>query len=369
MVFRVGVKYMASIYIHIPFCRSICSYCDFTKVLYNKELVIPYLEKLESEIDDFYDREVVDTLYIGGGTPSVLSEYELERLKEIIERFTLAEDCEFTFECNIEDIDERLLVDLRDLGVNRLSIGIESFDKDKLAFMNREITFDEACEKINLARSMGFNNINVDLMYGIPYERVKDLKKDLNLFLKLNPNHISTYSLIIEDHTMCKIREDENIKEEEELKMYNYIVDRLEKAGFVHYEVSNFAKPGNESRHNLRYWNNEEYYGFGLGASGYIKGFRYENTKIFDEYLLGNYKANEHLVSKVEMMENELMLALRKKEGISLQAFFDKYEVNLQDVFPVKPLIKNKELIYKDGYIFINPKYIYVMNEILLKLI
>jgi len=360
---------MASIYIHIPFCRSICSYCDFAKVLYNKELIIPYLEKLESEIDDFYDKEEVDTLYIGGGTPSSLSEYELERLKSIIEKFNISEDCEFTFECNIEDIDQRLLVDLKDMGVNRLSIGIESFDKDKLAFMGREVTFDEAEEKICMARSLGFDNINIDLMYGIPYERVKDLKKDLNLFLKLEPDHISTYSLIIEDHTLCRVREDENIKEEEEAKMYAYIENKLEKSGYEHYEISNYARKGRRSRHNVKYWNNEEYYGFGLGAAGYIKGFRYENTKSFDEYLLGRYKANEHLVSKVEMMENELMLALRKTEGICLQEFFDKYEVNLQDVFPVKPLIKNRELIYKDGYIFINPKYIYVMNEILLKLI
>ncbi len=360
---------MASIYIHIPFCKTICSYCDFTKVLYNRELVIPYLDELQNEIDDLYEKEEVETIYVGGGTPSCLSRDELERLADIIKSFTLKSGCEFTFECNIDDISEELLKDLKDMGVNRLSIGIESFDEDKLAFMNRSITFDEAKRKIDLAKSLEFDNINVDLMYGIPYERAKDLRKDLGLFLKLEPTHISTYSLIIEEHTMCKVREDENIKEEEEQKMYCYIKDKLEKTGFNHYEVSNFALPGYESKHNLCYWNNQEYYGFGLGASGYIKGFRYENTKSFSKYLEGNYKENEHLVSKVEMMENELMLALRKMKGINLQEFFDKYEVNLQDVFPVKPLIKNKELIYKDGYIFINPKYIYVMNEILLKLI
>lgn len=360
---------MASIYIHIPFCRSICSYCDFTKVLYNKELVGPYLEALESEIDDAYEKEEVNTLYIGGGTPSSLSEYELECLKEILSKFNLSDNCEFTFECNIEDIDDRLLYDLKEMGVNRLSIGIESFNKCKLDFMNRMSNYKDVKEKIDLARASGFDNINVDLMYGIPYEKLKDLKKDLNLFLKLEPDHISTYSLIIEDHTLCKIREDENIREEEEAKMFNYITKKLKKCGFVHYEVSNFAHPGFESKHNLVYWNNEEYYGFGLGASGYIKGFRYENTRSFDEYLLKNYRSNEQLVGKQEMMENEVMLGLRKMEGINLQEFFDKYEVNIQDVFPVKPLLKNKELIYKDGYIFINPKYIYVMNEILLKLI
>lgn len=360
---------MASIYIHIPFCRSICSYCDFAKVLYNKELIVPYLEHLASEIEDLYEREEVDTLYIGGGTPSCLSEFEMQKLIDIVKTFKFAEDYEFTFECNIEDIDERLLYDLKDMGVNRLSIGIESFNKAKLDFMNRSTTFKDAEEKMRLARKLGFNNINLDLMYGIPYEKFKDLRKDVSLFLKLNPEHISTYSLIIEDHTMCKVREDENICEEEEVKMYSYIDTKLKKSGYDHYEISNFAKKGYASRHNLQYWNNQEYYGFGLGASGFIKGFRYENTRSLDEYLKDNYKDQEHLVSTQEMMENEVMLGLRKIKGINLQEFFDKYEVNLQDVFPVKPLIRNKELIYKDGYIFINPKYIYVMNEILLKLI
>jgi len=360
---------MTSVYIHIPFCKSICAYCDFTKILYNGKYVTPYLESLAKDIEDSYEKEEVGTLYIGGGTPSCLSEKELKRLEEIIKCFNFTEHYEFTFECNVEDISLDLLSILKNMGVNRLSIGIESFNKQKLEFMNRKSVFSEVNDKIKLARSFGFNNINLDLMYGIPNEKMKDLKKDLKHILKLNPEHISTYSLIIEEHTMCKVREDENIDPELEIKMYNYINKKLFKKGFVHYEISNFAKSGFESKHNLVYWNNEEYYGFGIGASGYIKGFRYENTKNIDEYNLGNYRATENLISKTEMMENEIMLGLRKMEGINLQKFFDKYEVNLQDVFPVKPLIKNKELIYKDGYIFINPKYIYVMNEILLKMI
>lgn len=360
---------MTSIYIHIPFCKSICSYCDFTKILYNPGVTIPYLEKLKSEIEDSYEKEPIKTLYIGGGTPSVLNEKERAKLKEIISLFDMSKIAEFTYECNIEDIDDDLLYFLKDIRVNRLSIGIESFDKCKLDFMNRKVDFKDAEHKIALVRSYGFDNINLDLMYGIPNETMRTLKKDLKYLLKLNPEHISTYSLIIEEHTMCKIRNDDNIDPELEVKMYDYIERKLKKKGYKHYEVSNFGKEGFTSKHNLTYWNNEEYYGFGLGASGYIKGFRYENTKSLDEYLLGKYKTVENLVSKTEMMENEVMLGLRKMEGINLQEFFDKYEVNIQDVFPVKPLIKNKELIYKNGYIFINPKYIYVMNEILLKLI
>lgn len=330
---------------------------------------MPYLKALSNEIDDAYDGELVETIYIGGGTPSVLNERELAELNSIIEKFDLSETVEFTFECNIGDIDEVLLGILRKFGVNRLSIGIESFDSDKLAFMNRSSDFASAKDKIELARKYGFDNINLDLMYGIPGERLRTLKKDLDLVLKLEPEHISTYSLIIEDYTICKIREDENIAPEEEVKMYEYIISKLQKKGYEHYEVSNFSKPGFKSKHNMTYWNNEEYYGFGLGAAGYVKGFRYENTKSIDGYLNGDYKLEENLVSKKAMMEYEVMLGLRKMEGINLQTFYDKYEVNIQDVFPVKPLIRNRELIYKDGYIFINPKYIYVMNEILLKLI
>lgn len=360
---------MSSVYIHIPFCKSICSYCDFAKIIYNEEQVIPYLNSLALEIEDAYGKEEINTLYIGGGTPSSLSDAGFDALSQILNKFNLAPNAEFTFECNIEDVSETLLIRLKELGVNRLSIGIESFNAEKLKFMNRKSEFSDVSKKISLARMYGFNNINLDLMYGIPNETYKDLKKDLKMFLKLNPEHISTYSLIIEEHTMCKVREDENIDPEIEIKMYEYIRKKLKKKGYIHYEISNFAHPGYESKHNLVYWNNEEYYGFGLGASGYINGFRYENTHSINSYIDGNYKLEESLISKSETMENEIMLGLRKIKGINLQEFYDKYGINLQDAFPVKPLIKSKELIYENGYIRINPKYIYVMNEILLKLI
>ena len=360
---------MSSAYIHIPFCKSICSYCDFAKIIYKEDQVEPYLNSLASEIEDAYGKEEVNTLYIGGGTPSSLDSSGLDKLANIIKKFNLASDLEYTFECNIEDITAELLQKLSEMGVNRLSIGIQSFNEGKLKFMNRSASFKDVEAKIALARMHGFNNVNLDLMYGIPWETFRDLKKDLKLFLKLNPEHISTYSLIIENHTVCKVREDENIDPEVEIKMYEYIRRKLKNKGYIHYEISNFARPKRESRHNLVYWNNQEYYGFGLGAAGYINGFRYENTRSITDYIAGNFRNEESLISKSETMENEIMLGLRKIKGINLQDFYDKYGVNLQDAFPVKPLIRSKELIYENGYIKINPKYIYVMNEILLKLI
>lgn len=363
------MKKIKSVYIHIPFCNSICSYCDFCKVVYNHDWIKPYFEKLESEVDNSYMGEEIETLYIGGGTPSCLSLEELKKLFQIIDKFHKSKTIEFTFECNLNDIEEEKFQFLYNQGVNRLSIGIESFDEEKLEFMKRESNWKEAKKKIKQLRRIGFKNINVDLMYAIPKETIKVLKKDLKKFVKLKPEHISTYSLIIEKNTLVGLNKIKPIEEEHDFKMYHTIGKKLKKKGYIHYEISNFAKKGYESHHNLTYWNNDEYYGFGVGASGFVEAIRYENTKSLTEYLKGNFISSKSLMSKVDNMENELILGFRKLEGINLEKFFEKYEENMQNIFPIKPLIKNGDLIYKNGRVYINPKKLYVMNEILLKLI
>lgn len=360
---------MESVYIHIPFCKSICSYCDFCKMLYNGSWVTQYLNALIEEIKDKYDGEVIKTLYIGGGTPSSLSLKDLKYLFEIVKQFNLTELEEFTFECNLNDLNEELLQFLLDNGVNRLSIGIESFNEDKLKFMERHHTFLEAEEKFKLMRKMGFNNINIDLIYGIPGETLKDLKKDLELFLKLEPDHISTYSLIVEDNTKIGINGVIPIPEELDASMYEEICEKLDMKRYEHYEVSNFAKKGKKSKHNLKYWNNEEYYGFGLGAAGYTNGVRYENTRSLTEYINGKRRKKEEILSIEDKMYNELMLSFRKMEGINLKDFFIKYGVNMQEVFDLHEVLKNEELIVDGEYIYVNPEYIYVMNEILVKIL
>ncbi len=358
-----------TVYIHIPFCNNICSYCDFCKVVYNPEWVEAYFKRLEEEIDNAYMGEELETLYIGGGTPSSLNIEELEKLFKILKKFKKSKDIEFTFECNINDLEEDKLRFLYKNGVNRLSVGIESFDEDKLKFMKRECDFKIARESINLARKIGFQNINLDLMYAIPNETLKVLKKDLSKLLKLKPEHISTYSLIIEKNTLVGLNKIQPIEEEKDAREYEVICKILKKNGYEHYEVSNFAKKSYKSKHNLTYWNNQEYYGFGCGASGFVAAIRYENTKSLTEYLKGNFISSKALMGKVDNMENELILGLRKLEGISLEEFYDKYEENMQNIFPIKPLVKSGELIFKDGRIFIDPKKLYVMNEILIKLI
>lgn len=356
-----------AIYIHIPFCKTICSYCDFCKFIYNEKWVYVYLKALKNEINDRYMGEKIRTIYIGGGTPSALSTQEIKKLLDMLKVIDTSSLEEFTFECNIGDITEELLLLLKNYKVNRLSIGIESFDKKNLEFMERSNDFKDTKEKIKLCRKLGFNNINLDLMYALPGESIKTLKRDLELFLELKPEHISTYSLILEKHTKAYVKDVSYIEEELDYDMYNLICNTLSSAN--HYEVSNFAVKGYESKHNLVYWNNEEYYGFGLGASGYIDDVRYTNTKSLKDYLLGNFVKSREILGKKEKMDYEIMLGLRKLEGINIAKFFEKYQVDIEKEYNLEPLLKSKELIKKRGYIYINPIYIYIMNEILLKII
>ena len=235
--------------------------------------------------------------------------------------------------------------------------------------MKRSNSFEDTLNKINLCRTFNFNNINVDLIYGIPKEKISTLKKDLKLLLKLNVEHISTYSLIIEDNTMIGINKMMPIEEELDEEMYRIICETLKKNNYKHYEISNFAKEGYESLHNINYWLNNNYYGFGLSSHGYIGNIRYENTKNINKYINGDYVLSEQLLSNKDDMDNTIMLGFRLIDGINLNDFFDRYNINLQEVYDIKKLLEEKKLLYKDGYLKINPKYLYVMNEILIQII
>lgn len=360
---------MRSVYIHIPFCKSICSYCDFCKFFYDKKWAHEYLVRLKEEIEDFYLNDEIKSIYIGGGTPSSLGLEEIKYLLELTKKFKKTTSLEFTFECNLSDINEEFLKLLKQYGVNRLSIGIQSFHPKLLKILGREHTFTEALEKMNLIRTYGFKNVNLDLIYAIPTETKKDLLQDLKLFLKLAPDHISTYSLMIEPHTMLFQKNMTPTSEELDAEMYKLIYKTLKKKKYLHYEVSNFAKENKESRHNLTYWNNEEYYGFGVSASGYLENIRYTNTKNLTEYLKGNTNPNREILSKQDIMDNEMMVGLRKRKGICVSAFEEKYHVVMEKVYPIKPLLKNGDLKLKNGYLFLPFEKVYVMNEILLKMI
>ncbi len=360
---------MKSVYIHIPFCQSICSYCDFCKVFYNPKWAHEYLLCLKDEIQDHYMGEEISSIYIGGGTPSCLNETQLKYLMSLTNLFHKKENIEFTFECNINDITEEKLKILKEANVNRLSIGIESFNEKKLILMGRNHTFESAQEKIQLARKYGFHNINVDLIYGFFNETKKDLLEDIKKVWKLNPEHISTYSLILSEHTLLHVNKIPAIDDDLDREFYDEIVKFLKKKKYIHYEVSNFAKKGYESYHNLRYWNNEEYYGFGLSASGYIDKIRYTNTYNLTKYLNHEFAKTQELLTSQDILDNEIMLGLRKTKGINIKEFEKKYHRPIEECYPILPLLKNKELKKKNGYLFISPDKLYIMNEILIKLI
>lgn len=349
-----------SIYIHIPFCSNICSYCDFCKMFYNEKMVNNYLYELDKEINSKYKKETIETLYIGGGTPSCLNIEQLKTLFLTIKKINFAPNIEFTFECNI-DIDYEKLKFLYDNGVNRLSFGVQTFNKEFLKFLNRDNVNVE--ETIKMAKNIGFNNINVDLMYAFPNETLNDLNKDIKQFLRLDIQHISTYSLIIEPHTKLYVDKVENIDEDLDRKMYDLICKKLKK--YDHYEISNFAIKGFYSKHNLTYWNNLNYYGFGLGASGYIDNIRYDNTRNIKKYLEGKYISTYDVLDKNSTIENEFILGLRKIKGINICNFNKKYG----NIFyaNVNRLIKEGKLINDGEYIYI--KDIYTSNRVLVDFI
>lgn len=356
-----------SIYIHIPFCDSICSYCDFCKVFYNHDLVLKYLDSLKKEVLSLYKGEVINTLYIGGGTPSVLSIDELSVLFDIVGVFNLSSNCEFTFECNIESINFDKLDFLYKRGVNRLSIGVQTFNLKFLKLLNRNHTVDLVINKINDAKKIGFNNINIDLMYALPGESLDDLNNDLNMFLKLGVNHISTYSLILEEHTKLYVDGVQSISEDLDRQMYDLICKRLGDNGFNHYEISNFSLAGYESKHNLVYWNNQNYYGFGCGASGYLCDIRYENTRSLNKYIDGFFRLNEEYIDLNTKIENEFILGFRKINGINIVDFNKKYGNIFNSI--INKLIGEGKLINDGVSIYINPEYLYISNSILVNFI
>lgn len=359
---------MKSVYMHIPFCKSICSYCDFAKMFYNEALALSYLEELSNEVNNYYKQDRLETIYIGGGTPSILSKKELNKLFSITNKLNIEPNYEFTIEANIADINEDFLKLCKNNKVNRLSIGIETINDKFYKFLNRENNMEDIKSKILLAKKY-FSNINIDLMYAFPNETMEDLKCDLDFFKSLDVEHISIYSLIIEENTKLYIDGIKPISEELDREMYYYIIDYLENIGYKHYEISNFSKKGLESRHNLNYWNNLNYYGFGLGASGYIENTRYTNTRGINSYLQGNYRIYEEKLDKNKMMEEELICGLRKMKGINEKTFKEKFSIDIRDVFNIDDLINKGLLIEEDNYIYIPKDKLYVSNNILLNFI
>lgn len=354
------------VYIHIPFCHNICSYCDFAKIYYQEKYVKEYLKSLKKEILTRYSNEIVKAIYIGGGTPTSLNALDLEELLSITNIFNKNKTCEFTVESNIELDIEKIKI-LKKYKVNRISLGVQSFNDKILKILNRTHKEEDIIKTIKILKENNFDNINIDLIYGVT-DDINIVKKDIDKVIGLNISHISCYSLIIEDNTMLKINKFKSIDEEVEYDMYKYIEKKLIENGYNHYEISNYAKSNKESIHNINYWNNGAYYGFGLGAVSYINNYRIFNTRNINKYIEGLYQKEKLYEDKKVQMETDIMLGLRKLEGINLDKFYLKYGKKVDEVFNIEELLNDKYLIIKDNYLKINKEYIYISNEILLQI-
>lgn len=327
------------IYVHIPFCKQKCYYCDFISYCNKDDKIEPYIKTLIKEIEMQNIKSNINTIYIGGGTPSYIDSKYITEIMDKIKKKNVIENVEITIEVNPGTVTKGKLEDYKNSGINRLSIGLQTANNKLLKQIGRIHNYEEFLETYKIAREVGFNNINVDLILGLPNQRIQDLKNSLDEVIKLSPEHISVYSLIIEDGTPIKTQI-ENGKlqlpdEETERNMYWYVKNTLELNGYKHYEISNFAKNGYESKHNMNCWNQDEYIGFGISAHSYRNITRYSNTDNINEYIR-NIKSDSpeknriiHEVQKLEDTEKEFMLlGLRKIDGVSISEFKDRFGDN-----------------------------------------
>ena len=369
------------LYIHIPFCNKVCPYCDFNKMVASDDLKEKYIKALikESKIKNIskYD---LSTLYIGGGTPSSLKMDLLEMLfSSLNEEINLEKLEEFTFECNPEDIHKDLLNLLKKYHVSRLSIGIQTLNKNLQKEIKRVFDEEKLSTVVELIKTFGFTNYSFDLMYGFLNQTISDIKLDVDKLVSYNPTHISIYSLIVEDHTIFgKLKQDGLVLEASDdlqANQYLFIIDYLEKLGYYQYETSNFARPGFKSKHNLIYWNHEDYLCLGTGASSFIDDVRSVTTTRIHEYIdsLKNNKlpfVESELLDFEDLTDEFVMMALRKNEGVDTKLFEELFGVDIFEYYPnINYLLDNNIIEQRGKFLAIKKEFRYVANSVIVKFI
>lgn len=372
---------MLGLYIHIPFCHSICPYCDFCKSVSNENKQKEYVKALCTEMKiKNIDNYSFNTVYIGGGTPSSLPLKLLEiLLEELNKTINLKNLKEFTIEVNPQDINEELVKLFSKYHITRVSIGVQTFVPKLQNLINRFITKEELIEKIRLLNQYQITNINIDLIYAIPTQNMKDVDYDLSIVTKLNISHISYYSLILEEHTvfyhLYKQKKLHLISEDLEAKMYHHICNFLKKNKFNRYETSNFSKKGYRSIHNLIYWNCDEYLSLGASGSSYYNHCRFTTTYNINNYIKGAEINKIELEEKNELSQQDeehemIILGLRKRNGINIKKFYQKFARTIFDAFPnINHLIEEGSLKLNNNQLYIPDKYVYITNHIILKII
>lgn len=340
------MKKSMELYLHIPFCARKCAYCDFLSFPQRENVQNQYVDRLIEEITTagagFRDTTVC-SVFVGGGTPSIIASGQIRRIMDAVrENFNMEPDAEISMEANPGTVTEEKLLDYRAAGINRLSFGLQSADNEELRALGRIHTYEEFLESFGLARKCGFSNINVDLMSALPGQTVESWIETLNKVISLEPEHISAYSLIIEEGTPFfeKYGEErgEGIlpDEDDEREMYHRTKTVLWEHGYERYEISNYARPGKECRHNVGYWTGVPYLGLGLGASSYVDGCRFCNTSDLQEYLGGGMgkRCEEQVLTEQDMQEEFFFVGLRLVKGVSLKQFEERFGVSADSVYP-----------------------------------
>jgi oxygen-independent coproporphyrinogen-3 oxidase len=369
------------LYFHIPFCVQKCLYCDFnSKPKTSEDLVQAYLNSLKKEIEvksQSVKEYIIDSIFIGGGTPTYISCMQLcDLLKQIKSSFNIDKNCEISCEANPGTVDFEKLKMMKESGINRLSIGLQSADDTILKQIGRIHNFNEFLTCYTEARSAGFNNINIDIMFGLPNQTLNTLKGTLDAILKLNPEHISAYSLILEEETpLYEMNLNKKLKlpdEDEEEEMYEYSIERLKKNGLEQYEISNFSKEGKECRQNLKYWSCDEYLGFGVSAHSYLNSVRWGNIANINEYIKKSSNENEIIESKEELTEEDkisefMFMNLRKTKGVPIQEFLNRFNKSIFEVYgEIIEKYKKLNLInLTENYVFLTTKGIEISNTIM----
>lgn len=378
------MKKELELYIHIPFCVKKCRYCDFLSAPAEEAVQSAYVNALLAEIGEYEepeDQEVV-TVFFGGGTPSVLPGKEIGRiLSALKEKFVFAEDTEISLEANPGTLDEEKLSCYREAGINRLSLGLQSAKREELQMLGRIHTYETFLESMNLARKAGFSNLNVDLMSALPGQTAASWEETLKKVISLHPEHISAYSLIIEEGTPFYEEYARDVKrrdlgekpeflpsEEEERFLYQRTQELLSEAGYERYEISNYAQKGKECRHNVGYWRRRNYVGFGLGAATLLNPVRYKNTDCLDDYLAGDFSKKEFLVlTKDNQIEETMFLGLRMREGVSKETFLKTFSCPLNVVYgrELEKLKKEGLIAETETHVFLTEKGVDVSNYVL----
>ncbi|HCK88983.1 MAG TPA: coproporphyrinogen III oxidase [Erysipelotrichaceae bacterium] len=357
-----------SMYLHVPFCRTICSYCDFCHTVYRRERAEAWLNALK---EDLSSRKIPassqKTVYIGGGTPTCLDADLLDRLLSMLD-FCVGENCEYTAEVNPETLDQEKAQIMAAHGITRASIGFQTDNPRLLKMMNRHHTAETVRESMELLRENGIADISLDLMYSLPEQTMEDLKQAVHTAVSFDPDHLSLYSLTIEKNTVFGKKGFQSLDEDTEADMYEWICDTLPEYGYEQYEISNFAKQGHESRHNLAYWHYDDFYGISCGASGKENGVRYDVVRNLDEYIHDPGRREDIVLDKKDRMFETVMMGLRLKKGVSLKLFEERFGIPLKEAMPVSSRLSEEGLLeWHDGYLRCTDRGYPVLNSILVE--